>query len=31
VALVVDHPNYLHEAQLGDATKAELLSDLRGS
>ena len=31
VALVVDHPNYHHEAELGEATRGELLGDLRGS
>lgn len=29
VALVVDHPNYTHEAVLGPDTIAELLGDLR--
>jgi hypothetical protein len=30
VALVVDHPEYRHEATLGADTVAELLTDLRG-
>jgi hypothetical protein len=29
VALVIDHPEYRHEAKLGPETVAELLSDLR--
>jgi hypothetical protein len=31
VTLLVDHPDYQHEAQLSDATAAELLADLRGA
>lgn len=30
VTLVIDHPAYAHEAELGDATRGELLADLRG-
>lgn len=30
VTLLVDHPNYQHEQVLADATRAELLRDLRG-
>jgi hypothetical protein len=30
VSLVVDHPNYHHELELSEATRDELLSDLRG-
>jgi Protein of unknown function (DUF3501) len=30
VTLVVDHPNYAHEVELGEATRRELLNDLRG-
>jgi hypothetical protein len=30
VALVIDHPEYRHEATLGADTVAELLNDLRG-
>jgi hypothetical protein len=30
VTLVLDHPAYGHEVQLSDATRGELLADLRG-
>jgi hypothetical protein len=30
LAVVFDHPRYSDEAELGDATRAELLTDLRG-
>jgi len=30
VVLAVNHPEYVHGAPLGDATRAELLRDLRG-
>jgi hypothetical protein len=30
VSLVVDHPNYRHEVDLSEATRGELLADLRG-
>jgi hypothetical protein len=30
VTLVVDHPEYTHEVELTEATRRELLSDLRG-
>lgn len=31
VRLAVDHPNYAHEAELAEASTAELLADLRGA
>lgn len=31
VTLLVDHPNYRHQVALEDATRRELLSDLRGN
>jgi hypothetical protein len=31
VSLVVDHPAYEHEVELGEPTRRELLADLRGS
>lgn len=30
VRLAIDHPNYAHEALLGEATRASLAADLRG-